>query len=272
MGDLMQFGWLPDYPDTRDYTTNTEEIKILLPKTKTLDKIDLRKYCSPIVDQGALGSCTANAASGIVEYFQNKNCGTCAPASRLFIYKATRNLMQTRGDSGAYIRTTMGALALFGCPPEKYLEYNIDKFDNEPEAFCYSFAQNYQALKYFRLDEHGLTPNETLNNIKETLCKKIPAMFGFTVYSSIRNSIDGKIPFPSKTEKVLGGHAVVCVGYDDSLDIGTCKGAFIIRNSWGPSWGDNGYGYLPYDYLLKGLAQDWWALIKAEWVDMREFE
>ncbi len=267
----MNFGWIPDYPDARDYTRKTVEISSLLKTAKPSVKVDLRKYCSPIVNQGNLGSCTANAASGIVEYFQKKSFGSYSSVSRLFIYKATRDLMKSKGDTGAYIRTTMGALALFGVPPEKYCEYNTGDFDSEPEAFCYSFAQNYQALKYFRLDEQGKTEAQILQGIRETISSEIPAMFGFTVYSSIREAKGGMIPFPEKTDTVLGGHAVVAVGYDDNLKIGKSTGAFIIRNSWGEEWGERGYGYLPYDYVLKGLALDWWALIKAEWMETGQF-
>ncbi len=268
----MNFGWLPDLPDPRDFSLTNPKISVLLRKPNNLPKtIDLRQFCSPIVNQGELGSCTANAASGILEFFCKKSYGSVSPVSRLFIYKTTRNLMKTKGDTGAYIRTTMGALALFGAPPEKFLEYDIERFDEEPPAFCYSFAQNYQALKYFRLDEQGKSEEEILQSVKETLTQQIPVMFGFTVYSSIRDSIGGKIPFPKRNESVLGGHAVVAVGFDDSMVIGDSKGAFIIRNSWGGDWGDNGYGYLPYDYLLNGLALDWWALIKAEWVNQTEF-
>ncbi len=268
----MHFGWIPDYPDARDYTRKTSWIsKILKNNLKASAKVDLRKFCSPIVNQGNIGSCTANAAAGIVEYFQKKAFGICASVSRLFIYKATRNLMRMNGDTGAYIRTTMGALALFGVPPEKYWEYKTEDFDAEPKPFCYSFAQNYQALKYFRLDEQGKTEKEILQGIKETLANGIPAMFGFTVYNSIKEAKNGKIPFPEKADSVLGGHAVMAVGYDNNIKINKSKGAFIIRNSWGEEWGDDGYGYLPYDYVLKGLALDWWSLINAEWVDIQKF-
>jgi C1A family cysteine protease len=268
----MYFGWIPDYPDARDYTRDTDLIAAILKRDqKPSAKIDLRKYCSSIVNQGKLGSCTANAASGIVEYFQKKTFGTYSNVSRLFIYKATRNLMRMNGDTGTYIRTTMGALALFGVPPEKYWEYKTEDFDKEPPSFCYSFAQNYQALKYFRLDEHGKTEKENLETIRETLATGIPIMFGFTVYSSIKEAERGRILFPEHNDRVLGGHAVMAVGYDDDMEIGKCTGAFIIRNSWGEEWGDMGYGYLPYEYVLKGLALDWWALVKAEWIDVQKF-
>jgi C1A family cysteine protease len=103
-------------------------------------------------------------------------------------------------------------------------------------------------------------------------------MFGFTVYESIEQaSTNGNIPFPCSTERVLGGHAVMAVGYDDNLKIknNACgeetKGAILIRNSWGTSWGAQGYGYLPYEYVLQELAVDWWTIIKAEWVDTGQF-
>jgi len=268
----MKFGWIPDLPDARDYTRSHEKVKAILEQEKKAPKrTDLREFCPPIEDQGEIGSCTANAAAGIVGYYQMRTLNACNPVSRLFIYKATRNLMKLTGDAGASIRTTMGALALFGVPPEKYWEYGVSEFDKEPPAFCYSFAQNYQALVYYRLDEEKKSWEQILQGIKQGLAGGIPAMFGFTVYSSIRGAKDGRIPFPSKNESVLGGHAVVAVGYDDGMKIGNSVGAFIIRNSWGEAWGEKGYGYLPYDYLLKGLAQDWWSLAKAEWVSVKEF-
>jgi len=270
---MLYFGWLPDLPDMRDYTRAHEEVSTLIKIPKKLpSKIDLKKYCSPIANQGRMGSCTAHAASGMVEYFQRKTFGKHASVSRSFIYKTTRNLMGVSGDTGAYIRSTMGALALFGSPPEKYWEYDEKMLDSEPPSFCYAYASNYQAIKYFRLDEKGSKEEETLKRVKENLSTSLPVMFGFTVYDSIRDAQDGKIPFPEKGERVLGGHAVLAVGYDDKMKIGKEKGAFTIRNSWGKEWGDKGYGYLPYKYLLEGLALDWWSMVNAEWVDAEAFE
>jgi len=167
----------------------------------------------------------------------------------------------------------MGALALIGSPPEKYWGYQKAVLDRAPPAFCYSFAQNYQALAYYRLDEKPSRGDKgkTLSGIRETLASGLPPMFGFHVFESIREAKGGKIPYPIKGEKEIGGHAVLSVGYDDKMKIGNCKGAFLIRNSWGVEWGEKGYGWLPYDYLLKGLAEDWWVLIKEEWVDEGQF-
>ena len=108
----------------------------------------------------------------------------------------------------------------------------------------------------------------------------LPSMFGFTVYKSIEQaSSSGKIPFPVKADKVAGGHAIDAVGYDDSIKIKNLApdgvdttGALLIRNSWGTGWGNGGYGWLPYEYVLQGLADDWWCLIKGEWIETGQFK
>ena len=160
-------GWLPDYPDLRDYTSRAaRSVKPLLAKTavpssglkKAPTKVDLREWCSPVEDQGQLGSCTAHAGVGMLEYFERKLHGKHIDASRRFLYKVTRSLGQLEGDTGAFLRTTMGAMALFGVPPEDYWPYSEEEFDEEPPAFCYAFAQNYQAVKYYRLDPAGTEP------------------------------------------------------------------------------------------------------------------
>ena len=280
-------GWVRDLPDFRDYSPEHEKIKPLLKKLNVLStpaslpvKIDLRAWCAPIEDQGALGSCTANAGVGMIEFYEKKAYGVWLDASRLFLYKATRNLLGWTGDTGAYLRTTMGAMALFGVPPEKYWPYKIASFDAEPTAFLYAFAQSFQALNYYRLDPVGTTPTNLLNQIKTNLAGNLPSMFGFTVYDSISQANGtgkGKIPFPCPTDKVAGGHAIMAIGYDDTLAIKntnggkTTTGALLIRNSWGTSWGEVGYGWLPYEYVLKGLAVDWWTLISEKYVETTKF-
>jgi C1A family cysteine protease len=295
-----RFGWRRDLPDFRDFTVNHNElssklkafkdqqsVSALLKKTgvgkakmkKLPATVDLRKWCSPVEQQGNIGSCTAQAGVGLMEYFEKRSFSKVLDASRLFLYKATRNLMKETGDSGGYLRFTMGAMALFGLPPEEYWPYDEEKFDEEPPAFCYAYAQNYQSLQYYRHDPSGTAKAKVLESVKEHLAAGLPSMFGFSVYSSyIQADTNGKIPFPSKSEKIAGGHAVMAVGYDDKMNIKNSNtkgpettGAILIRNSWGKEWGEKGYGWLPYEYLLQGLADEWWSLIKSEWIESGEF-
>lgn len=286
-----KFGWIPDYPDFRDYSEENDAIKPLLEKTSVTGggtlpnpSVDLRAGMgfSEIEHQKNLNSCTANAAAGIIEYFERRAFGKHIDASRLFIYKTTRKLMHFPGDNGASIRATMGALVLFGAPPEEHWPYTDKKpdYDEEPSAFCYAYAQNYQAIRYLSLDHSGIARDTLLSKIKIYLASKIPLMFGFTVLSSLtqaeRNS--GKIPFPCQGEAIESGHAVVAVGYDDEIKITNTicgletTGALCIRNSWGTEWGDKGYGWLPYEYVLKGAAGDFWVLLSQEWVDTGQFK
>jgi C1A family cysteine protease len=285
-------GWIPDLPDVRDLTMESDKISQMTAKVSSLGPggkktkapsapatVDLRGWCPPIENQGSLGSCTANAGVGMVEYFERRAFGKHIDASRLFLYKATRNLLHWTGDTGAYLRTTMKALVLFGVPPEEYWAYNITSFDVEPSAFCYAFGQSYQAITYYRLDPPGTPKPDLLNRIKTYLTAGLPSMFGFTVYASISQAATtGKIPYPVVGERVLGGHAIMAVGYDDNLAIKntnlggpTTNGALLIRNSWGTGWGSAGYGWLPYEYISRGQAVDWWSLLKNEWVDTGAF-
>ncbi|WP_315785254.1 C1 family peptidase [Fischerella sp. JS2] len=243
--------------------------------------IDLSYWFSPIRDQGSLNSCTAFAAIALLEYLENRNFGKFIDASPLFLYKAARNKMNVQGDVGASIRETMKVLALFGVPPEEAWPYEEDQVDEEPPPYCYAYAQNYQSLKYFLLDYAGITTESLLFQIKAVLAAGFPCIFGFTMYSSAydnSNYNQGWIAYPNpQKDKVIGGHTVVAVGYDDYKFIQCSdrryysKGAFLIRNSWGTEWGVEGYGWLPYDYVLAGLTAAWWSLLKAEWFDESNF-
>jgi C1A family cysteine protease len=285
-GRIVGTGWLPPMPDLRDYTEDQKEVRALIKKLgiskekPVAESIDLRKWCSPIEDQGELGSCTAHAGIGIVEYYENRAFNKRIDGSRAFLYKTTRNLMQETGDVGGWLRCTMGALCLCGVPEEKYWPYDIHMFDAEPNAFVYSVADNFEALKYFCHDPLGkkIPCASVLDSVKRYLEAGIPSMFGFWGFPSFEKSdVNGGIPYPCSNESSAWGHAVVAVGYDDNMKIKNLNcnkettGALLIRNSWGEQWGDKGYGWLPYEYVLNNLAMDFWSLLSMDWVDSNQF-
>jgi C1A family cysteine protease len=292
-GETFGTGWLPPTPDFRDYTHGSAAIAPLsralrLPDGRAIHElrgpaaVDLRAWCSPVENQGQLGSCTANAAAGIVEYFERRAFGKYFDASRLFIYKTTRDLLQVHGDTGAWLRNVMAALAYFGVAPEKYWPYTdaSPAFDAEPSTFVYEVADNYESLSYFCHDP--ITANvpgaQALASVKAYLAAGIPSMFGFWGFPSFSNSdVKGGIPYPGPAERAQWGHAICAMGYDDAKRITNTltnkatTGALLIRNSWGTGWGDAGYGWLPYDYVANKLALDFWSLLRMEWVQTGNF-
>jgi C1A family cysteine protease len=298
-GRLVGTGWIPPTVDPRDFTAGHDVITpitdALAQKLKAKRKsklltappssVDLRQWCSPIEDQGGLGSCTANAAMGVVEYFERRSCGKHIDGSRRFVYKTTRNLIGVTGDTGAWLRNAMGALALCGVPNERYWPYtDVDPdFDIEPPQFVYAVADNFEALKYFAHDPLGANvPRQAvLDSVRKYLAIGVPSMFGFFGYPSFDSGdAAGHVPLPTQ-EELAGdpawGHAIAAVGYDDGLKIKntidnkTTTGALLFRNSWGTVWGDKGYGWMPYDYVLAGMALDFWSLIKMEWINSERF-
>lgn len=289
-------GWLPDLPDMRNLTPTSDAIKPLNGKIKGLratgeadvklpKRLDLSCKCSPIQNQGKIGSCTAHAAAGIVEYYMNLQAGTrnAAPRSRLFIYRATRDLMGVTGDTGAWLRGTMGALVLCGAPPERHWPYTdaVPDFDTEPPSFVYAIADNFEATQYFCHDAFGSqrTSEEVLTSVKTYLAAGIPSVFGFYGFASANDGdVPGANPYPAPHESTIWGHAVVAIGYDDDIAITNTTvpsirttGALRLRNSWGIDWGDEGYGWLPYEYIHDGLALDFWSLLSMELVETAQF-
>jgi C1A family cysteine protease len=292
-------GWLPPSIDPRDFTAGHPEIEpvteVLARRLKgrgksraptaTPPSVDLRRWCSPIDNQASLGSCSAHAAIGVVEYFERRAAGKHTDGSRRFVYKTTRNLIGVTGDTGAWLRNAMGALVLCGVPNERYWPYtDVDPdFDVEPPQFVYAVADNFEALKYFAHDplSANIPRKAVLDSVKKYLAAGVPSMFGFWGYASFSSGDGpGNVPYP--TEQELSGdpewgHAIVAVGYDDKRKIKntvsnkSTTGALLFRNSWGTEWGLHGYGWMPYQYVLSAVALDFWSLLKAEWVDTDRF-
>jgi C1A family cysteine protease len=246
------YGWLPDLPDHRDLFYSA-----IAPKMATLPtSVDVRAKCSPVENQGQLGSCTANALVGALEFLELKDGAQFVDLSRLFVYYNERVIEGTTGqDSGAFIRDGIKSLAKLGACPEPEWPYRIRDFTKKPSAKCYSDAKKHQITSYHRIS--------TLEEMRTCLADGYPFVFGFTVYEAFESAAvarSGVLNLPGKKEKVVGGHAVMGVGYDDS------QKRFIVRNSWDTDWGQKGYFTMPYDYLdpAGNLADDFWTIRTAE--------
>ena len=250
---IKGYGWTPDLPDGRDllYAAPVEELEKLPPK------VDMRKQCPAAYNQGQLGSCTANAIGGALEFDQMKQKQKAFTPSRLFIYYNERVIEGTvHSDSGAMLRDGVKTVAKQGaCKETPTWPYKISKFDDKPPKAAYDQAKKHQAIRYLRL-------TQTLNQLKGCLASGFPFFFGFAVYESFESqqvANSGHVPMPQANEAFLGGHAVLAVGYDEA------KQWFIVRNSWGKGWGMGGYFTMPYPYLLQGsLSGDFWTIRRVE--------
>jgi C1A family cysteine protease len=248
---VSRYGWIPDLPDHRDILYGAVR---RIPKTLPT-KIDLRGNCSPVEDQGELGSCTANALVGMLEYLEIKHKVSFTDLSRLFVYYNERVIEHcVKEDSGAMLRDGIKTLAKQGVCLEAHWQYNIAKFAKKPTPVCYKEALDHQILTYQRLS--------TVDEMRACLADGYPFVFGFSVYESFESqkvAQTGIVPMPKAVEKQLGGHAVLAVGYNDA------KKQFIVRNSWGVDWGIKGYFLMPYKYLGdRNLSDDFWTVKTAE--------
>jgi C1A family cysteine protease len=245
------YGWVPDVPDHRDLMFSA-----LRPIPPSIPPhIDLRPLCAPVENQGNLGSCTANALAGALEFLEQKDHVPFVDVSRLFIYYGERLIEHTvKSDSGAMLRDGIKTLVKQGVCSEKKWPYVASKFTVRPTAACYKEALRHQITSYHRI--------ATLDEMRACLAEGFPFVFGFTVYESFESqqvAQTGILQMPQHSERSLGGHAVLGVGYDDPTK------RFIVRNSWGPGWGQQGYFTIPYGYLSdRNLSDDFWTIRRAE--------
>ena len=245
---VRSYGWRPDLPDHRDHLYAAPA-----PILRGLPSIvDLRVGCPPIWDQGQLGSCTAHAIGAAVEFDRLKQHQPPIDPSRLFIYYNERAMEGTiTSDAGAMIRDGIKSVATQGVCPESHWPYDVRRFAIRPTPLCYQEAIKDRALAYRRV-------NQALGEMQGCLAAGYPFVFGFSVYSSFETrevSNTGTAPMPGRKDSLLGGHAVLAVGYDDA------EQRFLVRNSWGTGWGDHGFFTLPYAYLTsRQLASDFWTI------------
>lgn len=243
----LGYGWVPDLPDHRDFLYSAVlRVPPTLPKS-----VDLRPLCSPVENQGELGSCTANALAGALEFLEKKDKVSFLDLSRLFIYYNERVIEHsTKYDNGAAIRDGVKTLVKQGVCPEKKWPYVVSKFAVKPDAACYKEALQHQITSYHRI--------MTVDEMRACLAGGFPFVFGFTVYEGFESqqvAKTGIVNMPKPKERVVGGHAVLAVGYND------VQKRFIVRNSWGGAWGMKGYFTMPYDYVAdRNLSDDFWTI------------
>jgi C1A family cysteine protease len=250
---IKNYGWTPDLPDQRDHLYSAPLLKLgPLPA-----RVNLRAKCPPVYDQGQLGSCTANAIGAAFQFNQLKqNAKKAFIPSRLFIYYNERTIEGTvREDSGAQIRDGIKSVTKQGVCPEKEWPYDIANFAHKPSPACYQDALKNQVTSYQRLVQ-GVT------QMRGCLADGYPFVFGFSVYDAFESTAvarTGVLNLPGANEKMIGGHAVMAVGYDDVAQ------RFIIRNSWGTKRGQKGYFTMPYAYITdNNLADDFWTIRLVE--------
>lgn len=244
---------MPDVPDMRDFK--------FTPKATTLAKLppafDLSNDPSmpPIYDQGELGSCTAQAIAAAIQ-FERRDAITKEDfiPSRLFIYYNERAMEGTIGvDAGAQIRDGIKSVALLGACRENRWPYDINKFTKKPTKTCYKDGIKFAAVQYHR------APRD-LSTFKAAIFDRNLIVIGIAVYESFMSeetARTGIVKMPSCNEKMLGGHAVAVVGYNDETQ------CFIVRNSWGENWGNAGFFHLPYDFITNSdLSDDFWVITR----------
>jgi len=252
-----KMGWKRDLPDFRDRVLAMPEHK----KSNLPSQVDLRpSEHFEIYNQGHLGSCTANAIGAAFHFALVQEGITDFSPSRLFIYYNERAMEGNEGtDAGAMIRDGIKSLHKIGTCSEAEWPYNVDVFTTKPPESAYANAGKERAQEYARVPQ-------TLEDMKACIAGGFPFAFGFTVFSSFMTeqvASSGYMTMPSLYDSVLGGHAVMAVGYDDE------KKHFIVRNSWGEEWGTKGYFFMPYDFItVPNLCSDFWAI---NFVETAEF-
>jgi C1A family cysteine protease len=243
-----RYGWVPDLPDHRDHLYAAPPAVLRALPTS----VDLRTQCPPVLNQGDLGSCTANAIANAHRFDQLKQSAQSFLPSRLFIYYNERVMEGTvESDAGAMLRDGVKSIAKQGVCPERDWPYVPSKFATKPPARAYAEAKRHQAIEYQRV-------TQTLSQMRGCIADGFPFIFGFTVYESFESEAvarTGRVPMPGPGEGTMGGHAMMAVGYRDASQ------GFLAMNSWSTGWGDGGFCTMPYAYLVDtSLAADLWTI------------
>lgn len=248
MPSTQWYGCKPDYKDPVN-----DLLMSLGPPPIFPEVVDLREWCPPVMNQGALGSCTAHGVTGVARWHIIKRGTTYDfPMSRLQLYYDTRALEDSiESDAGAMIRDAVKSLSKTGVGHEEHWPYDISRFSQQPPEDVYEDAFQYKALRYERVPV-------SVRALKTALANNHPVVIGISVYDAFEGPDVGRtgvVPMPRAGESMVGGHCMYAVGY------GQRPGHFTVRNSWGDDWGDKGDCYIPEAYLgSPEFGSDYWII------------
>jgi C1A family cysteine protease len=269
-------GWLRDQADPRDLLSTSAEVRALWSGLKRRSgargklpaSVDWREYFGPVAAQQGLADGTAHACAALAQYFIRRSTGELWEGSTRFLYYATRRLEQTPGDGGATLRGTLKAMLRCGLPPERLWPADAEQFDACPDGLLYRFTGELAGVRYVRLAGADVPGAAVLERLRGFLAAGFACVLGCALPAEVRG---GEIAFPTRGGRIAGGQALVAAGYDDARRIRSTKGALLVRNAWGPHWGEAGFGWLPYRFVEEGLAGDFWTLVHPDWLASGEF-
>ncbi len=204
-------------------------------------------------DQFHLNSCSANAIAAALRYDELKEGRPHVPSpSRLFIYYNERVLAGVVGtNSPVSLRDGYRTVAKVGACPEAIWPYDARRFRRQPTPPCYHAARHHRAIAYYRI-------RRAISHLRACLAERYPFVMALAIHESAMGRAVGRtgvLPVPTRRDRLIGGHAVLVVGYEHA------SRRLIFRNSWGRTWGDRGYGYLPYAFVASpDLAWDFWTM------------
>ena len=237
--EIKGYDYLSPSADAEKYKASSNIKSAILPP-----KVDLRAFMTAVEDQKSLSSCTANAVAGAYEYLVKKYLSKKAfDVRRLFIYYNARlRAGYEIEDKGSHIQYAVDSLMKIGACKEETWPYDLKSVNKKPEE------NSYVAAADFKIETKKFVPVK-LEAWKQSLAEGYPIVFGTALFSSFDSCTPNKgivsMPSPDETSrKAHGLHAMLCVGYSDIDKM------FIVRNSWGDKWGDKGYCYMPYEYLM----------------------
>lgn len=274
---VLRSDWHPDVPDHRDLVPEAQRVVELLrslpmaESTGLPESVDLREFCGESLRSVGEATSTVLAAASLIEYFERRALGRAQRLSRDFLQRASDRFAGTPVGAASDLRSAWKTVARFGVATqsrwERATRRRTDEAERDPlDAWAFGLVERFDELTYVRLDPPQASPSAVLDRVRGFLAAGFPAAFGFSVPASLGAEAD--IPLRPAWDGVVGGHAAVAVGYDDARRPG---GALLVRTGWDPPWGEAGCGWLPYAYVLSGLALDFWTVLRPAWLASGEF-